>query len=182
MKTLNNTTLGLILTLSLLAPLAQAKTTTFTVLEKKVSFDLPDDWQTVNKEVGIPLKLIGPMDNERRPVVLFVPLDVKEDKLIIDDKTKAEESYKLGRMAWLQTISGKIISFLPMKTSTTNNNKIELNQFGYLYQFDGANFEEKSFYIKCKGQVFHMKSLIQVEQVSKWTPIVSKITDSFRCE
>lgn len=182
MKTLAKSSLGLILTLFLLAPMAQAKSTTFTILEKKVTIDLPSDWQTVTKEVGIPLKLIGPMDNDRRPVVLFVPMDAKEDKLIVDDKTKAEESYKLGRMQWLQTISGKIISFLPMKTFFTNNNKIEFNQFGYLYQFDGANLEEKSFYIKCKGQVFHMKTLIQVEQVSKWTPIVSKITDSFRCE
>jgi hypothetical protein len=182
MKNLDKTTFCLALTLSLLAPLAQAKTTTFTVLEKKVSFDLPSDWQTVNKEVGIPLKLIGPMDAERRPVLLFVPIDVKEDKLIVDDKSKAEESYKFGRMAWLQTISGKIISFLPMKTYSTNNNKVEINQFGYLYQFDNDNLEEKSFYIKCKGQVFHMKSLIQVDQVSKWTPVVSKIVDSFKCD
>jgi hypothetical protein len=182
MKNLEKTHLGFILTLLFFAQTSMAKTTDFTVLQKKVSFDLPSNWEVINKEVGVPLKLMGPIYEGRRPVLLFVPLDVNEEKLIVDDKAKAEESYKIGRMGWLQTTTSKLISFLPMKTFSTDNNKIEFHQFGYLYQYDGENLEEKSFYVKCKGKVFHMKSLIQVEHIEKLSPQVKKIIDSFRCE
>ncbi|MBC7429500.1 MAG: hypothetical protein H7336_12860 [Bacteriovorax sp.] len=156
--------------------------TKFTVLNKKVSFDVPSDWQTVNKDVGIPLKLLGPIYEDQRPVLLFVPVDLKNEKLVLDDKTKAEESYKLSRLAWLQQFNGKSITFLPLKTFTTDGKKIEIHQFGHLYIFNNVNLEEKSYYINCKKETFHIKTLIQVEHIEKWAPTMNKMIESFRCE
>lgn len=186
MKTINKTILSLLLSLNIIglqSALASGVTRTeFNVFKNKVSFELPGDWQTVNKEVGIPLKLLGPLYENRRPVILFVPIDLKDEKLILDDKKKAEDSYKLGRLAWLQTFNGKTISFLPLKEFTLNDKKIEVMQFGHLYQFEETNFEEKSFYISCNKKTFHIKTLIQVEHVMKWSLTVKQITDSFKCD
>jgi hypothetical protein len=159
-----------------------AKTTNFTIIKKNVSFDLPNDWQSIDHEIGIPLKLLSPLHDNRRAVILFVPIDLKDEKLTMGDKKEALESYKMGRLSWLQTFQGKSISFLPVSTYTIKDKKIDVFQFGHLYNFDNANFEEKSYYLRCKNQTFHMKTLIQIEHVGHWGSIVKKITDSFNCE
>ena len=161
---------------------AKAEMTNFNIFNLKVSFDVPSDWQTVNKEVGIPLKLLGPAYEGLRPVLLFVPIDLKNEKLVLDDKKKAEESYKLSRLAWLQQFNAKSITFLPLKTYYTDGKKIEIHQFGHLYIFNDANLEEKSYYIECKKHTFHIKTLVQVEHVEKWASVLNKMIDSFRCE
>ncbi len=182
MNKINKIKLITVFTIIFMATSALTKTTEMTVYNQKISFDLPTEWQVVNKEVGIPVKLIGPVYNERRPVILFVPIDLKEEKLILDDKDNALASYKIGRLAWLQTFNGKSISFLPISSYFTDNNRIEVHQFGHLYNFDNSNFEEKSFYVRCKNQTFHLKSLILVEHLAHWNSTIKKLTDSFRCE
>lgn len=168
--------------LLIIADSANAKTTNFNIFNKRVSFDIPADWQTIDKEVGIPLKLLGPMHEDRRPVILLVPIDLKDEKLVLGDKVQAAENYKIGRLAWLQTFNGKSISFLPLVNRTLNDKKIEVFQFGHLYNLDNANFEEKSYLIRCKNQTFHIKSLIQIEHITKWSTAVKTIIDSFKCE
>jgi hypothetical protein len=152
----------------------------FTVFKKKVSFELPTDWQVVEKEVGVPLKMLGPLFEERRPVVQLVPIDLTDGQLSLGDKSKAEDSYKVSRLTWLQTFNGKSISFLPSKTYSANGK--EVFQFGHLYSLNGANFEEKSYYIRCNGQTFHLKTLVQVEHIEHWASVVQPIADSFKCQ
>ncbi len=181
MKKTNSIKLGsLILALTLHTSLVEAKVETFDVLKKKVSLDVPSDWEVINKEVGIPLKLVGPLHEEYRPVLLVVPLDVKEDRMNFKDEAAAQESYKVSKLAWLQSVNAKLISFLPMKTFKAGN--AEFHQFTYLYQMKDENYEEKSFYVKCKDQTFHMKTLLKMEHAGKWESTIKPLVESFNCK
>jgi hypothetical protein len=153
----------------------------FKVFEKNVSFSVPTNWQSINKEVGVPLKLIGPMHDGRRPVVMFVPIDLKEE-LVLENPKKAEKSYRLSRLKWLQKFNGQSIKFLALKTFDTHHNDIKFHQFSHLYSLSDVNFEEKSYYIRCNKNTYHVKTLIQLEHSGKWGDLVDKIAKSFNCQ
>lgn len=181
MKNQKRHILGLLfLTLIFTASLAHAKKESFEVLSKKVTLDVPSDWEVINKVVGIPLKLTGPLYKDYRPVVLVVPLDVKEARMNFQDVKASEESYKVSKLAWLQSVNGKLITFLPMKNFKTPN--ATFYQFSYLYQMKDENFEEKSFYIKCQDQTFHIKTLINMDHVTKWESVMRPLIESFNCK
>jgi hypothetical protein len=152
----------------------------FKVFGKKVYFELPSDWKTVNKEIGVPLKLLGPKYKGRRPVITMVPIDAEGRKVELKDPAKAIESYKKSRLSWLQKFNGNAIKFNPIKTYKVNEK--EFNQFGYLYSFNGVNFEENSLYVWCDNNTYHLKTLVQVEHSQKWERLVKQITDSFQCK
>lgn len=180
MKNQKRHILGCLLTLTLLSSLAHAKVETYDVLKKKVTLDVPADWEVINKTVGVPLKLIGPMFKDYRPVLIVVPLDVKEERMNFKDEKKAEESYKVSKLAWLQSVNAKLISFLPLKSFKTSN--AEFYQFSYLYQMKEENYEEKSFYVKCKEQTFHLKTVISMEHAARWESTVKPLVESFNCK
>lgn len=96
------------------------------------------------------------------------------------DETAAMESYKVSKLAWLQSVNAKLISFLPMKNFKRPN--AEFYQFTYLYQMKEENYEEKSFYVKCKGQTYHLKTLINMDHVVKWESTIRSLVESFNCK
>lgn len=152
----------------------------FKVFGKNVYFELPSDWKTVNKEIGVPLKLMGPKYEGRRPVITMVPIDAEGRKVELKDPKKALESYKKSRLSWLQKFNGNAIKFNPIKHYKVNQN--EFHQFGYLYSFNGTNFLENSYYVWCDNNTYHVKTLVQVEHAKKWERLVKQITDSFQCK
>jgi hypothetical protein len=156
------------------------ETQKFEVFGKVATFELPSDWKSVNKDIAVPLKLIGPMHEGRRPVITFVPIDLKNEKIILDDVKKAEEGYKVSRLSWLQKFNGSAISFYPLKVYKENEN--EVHQFGYSYIFNNTNFNENSYYVYCNKNTYHIKSLVQLEHGKKWDRLVHQIVNSFGCK
>ncbi len=152
----------------------------FEVFGKIATFDLPKNWKAVTKEIGVPLKLLGPLHEGRRPVITFVPIDLKNEKILLKDASKAEEGYKVSRLTWLQKFNGTAIKFKPLKVYKQSNN--EVHKFGYTYSFNNVNYSENSYYIYCNNNNYHLKSLVQLEHGKKWDRVVEQIINSFGCK
>jgi len=152
----------------------------FRVFGKNISFKLPSNWKTVSKKIGVPLKLIGPIYRDRRPIITFVPIDLKDEKIKLESNQKAEKSYKISRLSWLQKFNGKAIKFNPLKVYKTKSS--EVHKFSYSYIFNQTNFNEDSYYVYCNKNTYHIKSLVQLEHEKKWRTTISAIINSFQCK
>jgi hypothetical protein len=159
--------------------LCAAEIKNYEVYEKKFSLGVPKKWKVVQKKIAIPFKVIGPLYKERRAVVTVVPIDLNGRKIELKSKEKALESYKVGRLAWLQKFNGQLISFQSLKSSKKKNKDIK--NFGYSYRFNGVNYQEDSYYIQCKEEAFHLKVLTQLEHLNKWKKKTDEVVDSFKC-
>lgn len=152
----------------------------FTVFNKTVTLTLPDEWQAVTKEIGVPVKLMGPKFEESRPVITVTPIDMKDEVITLDNTEEALASYKKSRLVWLQKFNGTALDFEPIKVFKAGNNNV--HQFGLSYSFNNENFSEKSLYVECQKKIFHIKTLIKLEHVKKWEDEVTKIVNSFQCK
>jgi hypothetical protein len=172
---------ALILTLTALSDLQAANAVkTFTVYNKTVTFTLPDEWQSVTKEMGVPVKLLGPKFQDQRPVIVVSPIDMKNEVITLDNPEEALASYKKSRLVWLQKFNGSALDFAPIKVFKAGNHNV--HQFGLTYAFNSENYSEKSLYVECENKIFHIKTLAKLEHVKKWEDEVTKIINSFQCK
>lgn len=172
--------LVLLMTNLILSGLVFAKVETFNLFKKKVSLSVPTKWTTITKEIATPLKLIGPQKEGLRPVITVTPMKLGSKKLSFDDNKNAETSYKRSRMQWLQKFGAKVIEFYPSKRFKAKKN--EYYQFSYAYEFNNQNYMEKSYYVKCKKHVYHLKSVVPLKDSEFWKTTTNSIIESFDCK
>ncbi len=177
---LSFTALFAISTLFFHAANGYSKEQTFALEGATVSIDFPASWQAAPGLMGMPLMLLGPEQAAGRAAFSVTPTTLND--LSFDDAAldKSQSEYRAGRTAWVEDKGGSAIEFYPYKKSKTKSG-LDLRQIGYRYSLAGTEFTEISYFAICKGQLFHLKSLIRKENAIPQSSM-DQMAGSFRCE
>jgi hypothetical protein len=163
--------------------LAKSNLREFKVEGATVKMDIPKDWQSAENLFGMPLTILGPhSEKDGRPVIGVVPTGIKD--VMVDAKTsvEAEAHYRLGREAYLKNSDGKALSFDPVKVEQIAGAEDAISM-GYTYQLFEKKFSEKSYYITCDKQLFHVKTLVGAgSQEKKFKSVLENAVKSFACK
>jgi len=152
----------------------------FTLKEGKINLDVPETWQEAEHLFGLELMILGPSKLNRRPVL---SLDSTAFEWSFDSKKlKAnEEQYKVGREAWLKNKNGKSFEFYPYEYKKISS-YLERHSLGYTYEFADEVFEEKSYFLKCRNKLFHLKTLTLKKEETAQKLVLEKMINSFDCK
>jgi hypothetical protein len=157
-----------------------AKTETVEMAKnKKITLDLNDDWEFVKDLFGVPLTVLGPWENESRPVILYTPTGVNSDKFPEEEFQKIFLDFRKEKEAWVKSLSGKLVSFEPMTTIKFKN--AHGHYIGAEFIIDDITFSERSFYLFCKKELYSIKWSLRDEH-KKYLPELQRIVESFQCE
>lgn len=147
----------------------------------KVSLEVPKKWKTFEKVMGFPLLVTSPMKNGTRVTVSITPSDIKNFGFKDSDFSKNENNYKEDALRWLGTRHGEAKEFYPYKKEEWSKSTIA-HVFGWRYDLGGIIFVEKSMYVLCKKQLFHIKAMYKEKWNKKDAPTINEMLKSFKCE
>lgn len=126
----------------------------------------------------MPLTLSGPMKEESRPVITVTPTEMKKVSFNLKDTNAVNADYKAERLKWLQKHKGEFLTLTPYEKQVRQQN--ESHSIGYSYKINEITFIEKSFYVVCNEQLFHLKYLMRETQKESLND-TEKIVESFKC-
>ena len=150
----------------------------FVIQSSKFSLDVPKEWKDTKDLFGMPLTLSGPMKGDARPIITVTPTEMKRVKFNQLDQNSIHADYRKEREEWLVKHKGEFISLTPYKKEIKRG--IESHSIGYSYVVNKIAFIEKTYYVICNEQLYHLKYLLketQREAISE----TEKIVESFRC-
>jgi hypothetical protein len=146
----------------------------------------PDSWQAAKDLYGMPLTLLGPSELGGRPVVSVTPTGKKNTTLDALSLKRSENEYRAGREEWLKTREGEPVAFFGYRTERLGD--VDAHAVGYRYRLGGTEFVENSYFVPCRSQLFHLKTLIRVPEgrspagETGENHEVRKILGSFKCQ
>lgn len=158
-----------------------AEKKTFSLTVGKVQIEIPELWQEVTGLFGVQLSLLGPKKNSHRPVVMIDATDFSKYKFDKVALKKNEREYRTGKEEWLAKMKGKSISYFPYEVQNRSKDQV-IHQVGLQYEIDGKKFVEKSYYVHCGQNLFHLKSLNLLEDDKDYKDDIEKIVSTFSCE
>lgn len=144
------------------------------------SIDVPNGWREVKDLYGIPVTILGPVENKTRAVVQVIPTPLKDVEIKAENAKAFGEKYAEGRRLWLKAQNGKLIELLAGRFETLKDGS-KMLYAGVSYQMNQKAFIERTFYVRCPKKIFHLK-IVQnfelVDQLDKSDAIVR----SFQCK
>lgn len=115
------------------------------------------DW-TLSKDLfGMPYVYFSPSLNGQRSNISFTDTGI-ELSLDVTALSKNQDDYKQGKNDWAKEVGATPISFFPYESST-NKHGHKIHTIGFNYEHEGKSYQEKSFYIECRGKLLFSKSL-----------------------
>lgn len=115
------------------------------------------DWELGKDMFGMPYIYFSPQVNGQRSNISFTATGVETD-LDLTTLGKNQETYRKMKNQWLESVSGKAVSFLPYKRWKNSQSHI-VHQIGFEYQHEDLHYVETSFYVDCRGKLIFSKSL-----------------------
>lgn len=171
----------LLLLASLLCFGAYAKEEKFTLTSgKKVTVDVPQNWETAKDLFGIPLAILGPWANESRPVLSVLPTNVKSSKMPEAEFKKLFTDFKKEKDEWVKSHKGELLSYEPT-TNVEFRKDLKGHFIGAEFKINGVHFIERSYYLYCKDELFNLKYSIRDEH-RKYLKDLQKMVEAFKCE
>ena len=152
----------------------------FSAEGKEFSFDLPSTWREAKNLYGVPLSLLAPVQpNNSRAVILVTPTPLEKIRFGKEFVQSFDKNYQEGRLAWLKEEGGAARSFEASKLESWPGVK-EVMSSGYEYQLGVKSFIERSFYIGCEADFYHVKVLVNEGNRSQLAESID-IVRSFKC-
>jgi hypothetical protein len=146
-----------------------------------VSLNKPENWKTFKNLLGFPLVLVGPMKKGARITVGVTPSDIKDYPYKKNGFKKSAKTYKSDAKKWISTKDGKIKEFFPYaKTNWKHTDNV--HSYGFRYDLGKIAFVERSYYLHCHGQLFHIKTLYREKLFKKEESKINNVLDSFNCK
>jgi hypothetical protein len=155
---------------------AEAKVQSFALEGATVKFDLPDGWEGGKDAFNLPLTLVGPRKEDKRPVVSIIPTGQKVE-MSSDELKRTEYEYRMGRRSFIEGLGGEILGFKDYEKTKVNGNEVHV--VGYRYSAAGDEFAETSYYIHCREQLFMVKTVSRSPADEK---TAQKVVKSFECQ
>ena len=146
----------------------------------KFSLSIESGWVDTLGLFDIPLTLSGPLDNEVRPVVSVTPTEMTKVEFTQHSDVQTNEDYQIERKKWLTNHKGSVLHFYPYQ-KTKWEGIDEAHILGYGYSINENVYDEKTYYILCKGRLYHLKSLVQEIHFESLKNIDGMIR-SFKCQ
>jgi hypothetical protein len=155
--------------------LAFAKIQKLELRNGTVSFELPNkEWNYYRDMFGLPLVFVGPSrDNQR--ITISVTATGIEDLMLNPDKLESDQNrWFLGRKRFVEKLNGVITKKFEYKKISSANLPV-IHKIGYQYQVENRVFESYSYFYNCNKQLYHVKSLGEIQLF----PDFSKTSDHF---
>lgn len=160
---------------------AYAKEENFTLTSgKKVTVDVPQNWETAKDLFGIPLAVLGPWANESRPVLSILPTNVKSSKMPEAEFKKLFTDFKKEKDEWVKSHKGELVSYEPT-TSVEFRKDLKGHYIGAEFKINDVHFIERSYYLYCKDELYNLKYSMRDEH-RKYTKDLQKMVEAFKCE
>jgi hypothetical protein len=155
---------------------------TFEVAGTSFKMSLPSDWQRVVQTSKTNAIFVGDKDvDDRNPVILVSPMRLKGVQFSETVLNLNSSDYFLGRRRFVNEKRGTIL----VEESYKKENWAgitEAHSVGYQYRANGIDARERSYYISCSGNVFHVKLLeYKASGDKKFTAENDEIARSFTC-
>lgn len=136
---------------------AQAKMLELKKSTRSIFIEEKNGWKLGKDLFGMPFIYFSPESNGQRSNISFT--DTGAD-LELDIKSLAEtqSKYQKNRKAWAEKVGASALGFSPYEVSI-NKNGHKVHKIGFSYEHEGKAYNEKSFYIECRGKILFSKSL-----------------------
>lgn len=158
-------------------PEATAKSLTWKT--DSFSIDVPKGWRDVKDLYGIPVTILGPVQNQTRAVVQVIPTPLKHVDIKLENAKSFGEKYAEGRRKWLGEQKGKLIELVGGHFETLKDGS-KMLYAGVSYQMNQRAFIERTFYVSCPKKIFHLKIVQNFELVNQLKESEA-IVRSFQC-
>ncbi len=154
---------------------AFAKKQTVELRNGVVSFDLPNsDWSYYKDMLGLPLVFVGPSKDNQRITISVTATGIEKMNLDPEKLETDQNRWFFGRKKFVEKFKGRITKKYDYKKLKTKNLSL-VHRIGYQYQVEDRIFESFSYYYNCKNQLYHVKSLGEVQLF----PSMAKTSDQF---
>ena len=131
--------------------------------------------------MGFPLLITSPRVKGARITISVTPSDVKDFGLKDTDFSSNENTFKEDALRWLGSKSGKMREFYPYKKEKWSKDTVA-HVYGWSYDLGGTTFVERSMYVLCQKQVFHIKTMYKEKYNAKDLPKINNLLKSFECQ
>lgn len=148
--------------------------------DQKFSIDVPEGWREVKDLYGIPVTILGPVQNQTRAVVQVIPTPLKEIDIKAENAKGFGEKYAEGRHRWLKEQNGQLIELQPGRFEVLKDGS-KMLYAGVSYQMNKKAFIERTFYVSCPKKIFHLK-VVQNFELVKELHKSEAIVRSFQCK
>ncbi|MGE3609803.1 MAG: hypothetical protein AB7I27_09485 [Bacteriovoracaceae bacterium] len=139
--------------------------------------DKINNWTMARNLFGIPFTFFSPKLHGQRSNISFTDTGVKLglDKTSISDV----KEYKRMKEKWSEQTDSVIITFLSFE-SYLNQFKHQIYKIGFIFQNEGKNYVETSYYIQCRKQIIFSKSL-RLEANKEHEVYFNQLIQSLNC-
>lgn len=146
---------------------------------KKISINLPSEWEGVKDLFGLPLTVLGPWENESRPAMSFTYTGMVEKKFTKSEFEKLFADFKSDKQNWVNKHKGELLQIDPL-TEVKAGNKSGY-YIGSEFKINDIHFIERSYYLACNGEIYNVKYSIRDEH-KKHLKGLTDIVENFKCE
>ena len=147
------------LSFSLQAKMLELKNGTRTIFIEEKS-----QWQLGKDLFGMPFIYFSPSHGGQSSNISFSDTGAKLnlDSSLLDKNTS---DYQENKKQWAEQIEAQIISFDPFSVKTSARGH-RVHEIGVQYKQQDKTYDEKSYYIECRGKIVFAKSLRLIENSS----------------
>ena len=116
------------------------------------------DWEMGRDMYGMPFIYFSPQENSQRSNISFTYTGV-EVLVNLAEMGQDPKGYRELKDNWAKTVDATPLDYHPYKNWKNNHGHI-VHEVGFDYSFKNKKYNEKSYYINCRGQLVYAKSLM----------------------
>jgi hypothetical protein len=166
--------------LILIYPFAVMAKTEAIQYEKKIFvLTFPDDWVSEIDLFDLPITILGPMQEDYRPVISVIPTGIPSKDVKEELYKDAFLEQKAEKEKWLQEHKGKLLKFEPY-TIVSLRPDLKGHFIGAEYLISGIHYIERSYFLHCGDQFVNVKYSTR-EELREVVPQLIKIAGSLKC-
>jgi hypothetical protein len=136
---------------------ASAETLDLKSGSRSIFISQKDNWLLKRDLFGMPFVYFSPLTHGQRSNISFTETgaDIEIDPSSLKS---SEENYQKMKNNWARKVGAAQLQFFPY-TITPNKLGHRVHQIGFRYEHEGKTYDEKSFYIECRGRIIFAKAL-----------------------
>lgn len=159
---------------------AMASVESHIIQGKKVQIEVPKEWETVKDLYGLPLVALGPEEDETRPAIAFTYTGMTKKIMKVENFQKLFSDFRKEKDDWVRKHKGQLLKFEEM-TPVKMTSEVHGHFIGAEFIVEDTHFVERSYYLYCKDEVYHVKWSMRDEH-RKHMKDIDVITRSFSCK
>ena len=146
-----------------------------------ININIPKNWKSVSQLFGVELMFLGPLVKGNRPVVTISTSSFLGFSIDAEALKKNESSYKEDREKWLGKYNGKSLEYFKYEIKKIKNRN-EIHGLGFRYLIEDKEYIERSYYLLCKKNIYHIKTLILSSDEVQYKKPLDEMITSFECK